>query len=109
MVGDWAQTVVDLFQARPTYQTLADKGIVPGGSYTKEQIHAALQPIHGGMTPAIACRNGDQWTEIYYYYYLTGNVVNGKYTPVEASKFSFLFFIFVLLNLIANGLCYFNY
>ena len=85
-VGDWAQTVVDLFMARDTYQTLAAKGIVPGGWYTKEAIHAALQPIHGGMTPAIACRFGSQWTEVYYYYYLTGNIINGDYTPVEASK-----------------------
>lgn len=81
---------MDLYNTRNTYQALSQAGITPGNWYTKEQYHAALQPMHGGMTPAVACRNGTELTEIYYYYYLTGNLINGDYTPVNASEF-FLF------------------
>ena len=92
-IGDWAQTVVNLFQERNTYKALSDAGIVPGSTYSIESIQNALRPIHGGMTPAVACQNTSQLTEIYYYYYLTGNVINGKYTPADASKF-FCFSLF---------------
>ena len=86
-VGDWLQTVVNLFEARNTYQAFAARNILPGGSYNLKDMQEALRAIHAGMTPQIVCQaDSPIMNEIYYYYYLTGNEVNGQYTPVEACE-----------------------
>lgn len=87
-VGDWLQTVVNLFEARNTYQAFAMRGIFPGGEYNLTDMQEALRVIHGEMTPQIVCQaDSPIMNEVYYYYYLRGNEVNGHYVPVEACKF----------------------
>lgn len=43
--------------------------------------------MHGGNEPAINC-DGDTLNQVYYYFDVKGNAVDGKYLPVDSCEFS---------------------
>jgi ribonuclease T2 len=47
--------------------------------------------MHGGKTPYFGCSSG-ALSSAYYYFYISGNAINGTYSPVD-SRMSFLAFL----------------
>lgn len=89
-VVDYFQTAVDLFKTLPSYDWLAQAGIVPSttATYTSADILAALTKPRG-VAPAIQCKNG-ALDEIWYFYDIVGSVVTGTFvaTNPDGSKSS---------------------
>ncbi|KAL4873803.1 hypothetical protein BDV12DRAFT_53321 [Aspergillus spectabilis] len=83
-VVDYLQKAVDLFKTLDSYKALAAANITPSTSktYTLSEVHNALANIHDGFAPYVAC-DGDNLNEVWYFYYLRGNVANGLYDPSE--------------------------
>ncbi|KAJ6566003.1 ribonuclease [Mycena sp. CBHHK59/15] len=79
-------TVVGLFKTLPTYQWLADAGIMPSSSttHTLASLTAALKTGYG-FTPALDC-DGSALSQISYYYHLKGSVIDGTFIPITAPE-----------------------
>ncbi|GAM35310.1 ribonuclease [Talaromyces pinophilus] len=86
---DFFQQVVDLFKTLDTYSALADAGITPDDSatYYLSDIQDAASAIHGGKIPYFGCSSG-ALSSAYYYFYISGNAINGTYTPVDSPNSS---------------------
>jgi hypothetical protein len=69
-------------------QALAAAGITPSESktYTLDAIHKALGDIHDGYAPYVSC-DGDNLNELWYFYYVRGNLVTGSFEPAEKREF----------------------
>ena len=87
-VGDFFQKTVDLFKSLNTYQALSDAGITPGGSYDLSDIEDALAKIHDGKKPYVSCESG-ALNQVYYYFVLRGNAIDGTYKAVDSSELPF--------------------
>lgn len=89
-VVDYFQKAVDLFKTLPSYDWLAQAGIVPSttATYTSAAILAALTKPRG-VAPSIQCKNG-ALDEIWYFYDVIGSVVTGTFvaTNPDGSKSS---------------------
>ncbi|RJE21012.1 ribonuclease T2 [Aspergillus sclerotialis] len=87
-VGEFFEKVVDLFKGLDTYQALADAGIIPDSSetYTFDEIQSALKKMHG-QEVTIIC-DGDKLNQVYYYYNVKGNAIDGDYKASAAREFS---------------------
>ncbi|KAL4970281.1 T2 family ribonuclease [Aspergillus stella-maris] len=83
-VVDYLQKAVDLFKTLDSYQALSAAGITPSTSktYTLDEIHSALGDIHDGYAPYVSC-DGDNLNEIWYFYYVRGNLITGEFDPAE--------------------------
>ncbi|KAL4915510.1 ribonuclease T2-like protein [Aspergillus aurantiobrunneus] len=83
-VVDYLQKTVDLFKTLDSYKALADAGITPSDSetYSLNDIHDALSAIHDGNAPYVGC-DGDNLNEIWYFYYVRGNLITGSFEPSE--------------------------
>lgn len=68
-------------------QALADANITPDSSKTYElsAVKKALASLHG-YEPTISCRDG-ALSEVWYFFNVRGNAIDGKYEPTEPRKF----------------------
>ncbi|KAF5352766.1 hypothetical protein D9756_005891 [Leucocoprinus leucothites] len=80
------QTVVKLFQTLPTYDWLANAGIVPSTSktFTLSTLTSALKSA-SGVTPALNC-NGSTLNSISWYFNLKGSIVDGVFVPINTPQ-----------------------
>ncbi|KAH6903250.1 ribonuclease T2-like protein [Coprinopsis sp. MPI-PUGE-AT-0042] len=80
------QSTVRMFKTLPTYKWLAEQGITPSNSatYTRSQLFSALKAA-SGFTPALDCTSGVV-SQIYWYFYLQGSAIDGKYVPIDAPR-----------------------
>lgn len=78
------QKVVEVWQQLPTYKFLEKAGITPSSDsqYSLLDIQAALKQGHSGSEVYVGCENG-KLSQIYYYYHVKGNVLNGEYEPID--------------------------
>lgn len=76
---------MNLFKSLPTYTWLTNAGITPSSSktYTLAQLQSAIKSAWG-HTPAFDC-DGSDVSEIYYYFYLEGSVIDGTFVPIGTS------------------------
>jgi len=83
-VGDFFTRAVSLFKTLPTYDWLADAGIVPSTSktYTLAAIQTVLKAHHGGHDVVIRCSSG-VLNELWYHFHVQGSIQSGTFTPVD--------------------------
>ncbi|KAJ5625218.1 Ribonuclease T2 [Penicillium lagena] len=81
-VGQFFQKVVDLFKGLDTYTALSNAGITPDSSKTYDlaDIQNALSKIHSGVTAYVGCES-DSIDEVWYFFNVRGNVIDGTYQP----------------------------
>lgn len=81
-VTDYFKRTVQLFKQLPSYDWLAEAGIVPSSTktYTAAAIQAALR-AHHGYDVIINCKSGEL-DEIWYHYNVKGSIQNGEFIPV---------------------------
>ena len=84
-VPDFFQKTVDTFKTLPSYDWLADAGIVPSTTvtYTAQQFQDALSAHHGGNQVYLGCTSSGEIDELWYYYYVQGSVQDGTFEPTE--------------------------
>ncbi|KAL2356086.1 ribonuclease T2-like protein [Cryomyces antarcticus] len=82
-VVDFFQRTVDLYASLPSYQWLADAGIVPShtDTYTSAAIQAALTAPRGHRV-TIGCKGG-ALNEIWYHYDVRGSVQTGDFVASD--------------------------
>ncbi|KAH2828439.1 hypothetical protein KXW08_004447 [Aspergillus fumigatus] len=82
-VVDYFNKTVEIFQKLPTYQTLANAGIVPSHTetYTLDEIQAALAKAHAAPV-TIRCRNR-ALNEVWYHFNIAGSLQTGTFVPSE--------------------------
>lgn len=82
-VLDYFQSAVSLYQTLPSYEWLAEAGIVPSNTatYTKAQIQDALESKHGKPV-TIGCRAG-RFDEIWYHFDVKGSVQTGQFIAAD--------------------------
>lgn len=82
-VVDYFNITVSLFKALPTYETLANAGIVPSTSrtYTSRQIQDAISAVMGNEV-TIKCRDG-RFNEVWYHFNVQGSVQTGSFIPTS--------------------------
>jgi ribonuclease T2 len=68
-----------------TRQALEAAGITPDNdaTYKLSDIQDAAAAIHSGITPYFDC-DDDTLSAVYYYFYISGNAINGNYTATES-------------------------
>lgn len=78
-VGYWDKAM-SLWEGLNTYDVLAEAGIVPTveKTYALSDIQKALSDFHGGKEVYISCEN-DNIFEVWYYYNILGNVIEGDF------------------------------
>lgn len=91
-VGDFFQKVVDLFKTLDSYKALSAAGITPDDSktYDLSDIEDALAKIHGGQKPYVGCDSG-ALNQLYYFYNIGGNAIDGQYKAVAPCKLNAVF------------------
>lgn len=84
-VVDFFKKSVELFEELPTYQWLADNGIVPSNeqTYTKKQIEDTLT-ARFGQPVFIKCNRYQAIQEVWYFHHLRGSIIGGDYQPIPA-------------------------
>jgi ribonuclease T2 len=84
-VVDFFKKNVDLFEQLPTFQWLADNGIIPSNeqTYTKKQIEDTLT-ARFGQPVFIKCNKYHAIQEVWYFHHLRGSIVRGEYQPIPA-------------------------
>ncbi|KAJ5465587.1 hypothetical protein N7530_009374 [Penicillium desertorum] len=82
-VGDYFQKTVELFKSLDTYKALDAAGITPSTSktYSLSEIQEALTDMHGASV-YLGCSSGEL-NQVWYFYNVKGNVVDGTYKAVE--------------------------
>lgn len=75
-------------------QALSSAGITPDSSktYKRSEIESALAKLHGGSTPYLGCKDG-ALSEVWYFFNVKGNLIDGQFKPSESRK---LYFVFVM-------------
>ena len=71
-------------------QALSDAGITPDSSktYSFDDIQSALKKMHG-QEVTIICE-GNKLNQVYYYYNIKGNAIDGDYKASAAREFPLL-------------------
>jgi ribonuclease T2 len=82
-VVDYFKRAVQAFKRLPSYQWLADAGIVPSqtATYTLAQIQAALESHHGHDV-IINC-SGKELNELWYHYNVRGSIQSGEFVAAD--------------------------
>ncbi|EST05311.1 Ribonuclease T2-like protein [Kalmanozyma brasiliensis GHG001] len=86
-VLNYFRQIAHKFAERPTYNILANAGIVPSATqnYTLVQVQDALKKVHGG-TPYVGCnKKTGALSEFWFYWNVRGQVNFGLYEPVEST------------------------
>ncbi|KAH7305597.1 ribonuclease T2-like protein [Stachybotrys elegans] len=83
-VIDYFKRTVKLFKTLPSYEWLAEAGIVPSttATYSRAEIQAVLR-AHHGHDVIINCNRNRELNELWYHYNIRGSVQSGEYIPVE--------------------------
>jgi ribonuclease T2 len=81
-VIDYFKRSVGVFQALPSYQWLAEAGIVPSStaSYSLAQIQAVLRARHG-QNVIINCNRNNEIKELWYHFNVKGSTQEGEFIP----------------------------
>lgn len=68
-------------------ETLENAGITPDSSktYDLSKVESALAKLHDGHEPTVGCQDG-AINEVWYYYNVQGNVVDGEFKPTGPCK-----------------------
>ena len=84
-IVDFFKKSVELFEDLPTFQWLAENGIVPSTeqTYTKRQIEDTLS-ARFGQPVFIKCNRFQAFQEVWYFHHLRGSIVTGEYLPIPA-------------------------
>ncbi|KAH9812186.1 putative RNase T2 family protein [Teratosphaeria destructans] len=84
-VPDFFNRTVALFKSLPTYQWLADAGIIPSSSatYSASAIQSALSKNRDGHEVYLGCSGSDALETIYYYFNVLGSVQTGTFEPAD--------------------------
>ncbi|KAI6779192.1 uncharacterized protein J7T54_000338 [Emericellopsis cladophorae] len=83
-VVDFFKRAVMLFKTLPSYNWLAEAGILPSltATYTLAQIQEALTAQHGHNV-IINCNNNNEINELWYHYNVKGSIQEGDFIPAE--------------------------
>ncbi|WPK27368.1 hypothetical protein PUMCH_004754 [Australozyma saopauloensis] len=83
-VYDYFNRTVSLYTQYPTFDFLADKGIVPSltESYTYDQVLQALTEGSGKDNVFFKCDRNNALQEVYYYHYLQGPFSTGNFVQI---------------------------
>jgi len=81
---EFFKQVTSMYKNLPSYEWLADAGIVPSNNvkYAKSDVAAALKSKFGAEV-YFACDKNGAIDEIWYYYHLKGRVIDGDYQPID--------------------------
>lgn len=84
-VIDFFKKTVELYEELPTYEWLAENGIVPSNDqlYSKKQIEDTLS-ARFGQPVFIKCNKYHALQEVWYFYHLRGSVINGDYVAIPS-------------------------
>ncbi|GAA6033744.1 hypothetical protein JCM8097_004409 [Rhodosporidiobolus ruineniae] len=85
-VVDYFERTIELFKTLPTYDWLAEAGILPSTekTYTLEQLQAVAKKHHG-FEIYWGCTAAGALDEAWYFYNSKGPVAGGKFIPVVSS------------------------
>ncbi|GAB7356360.1 hypothetical protein MBLNU459_g7147t1 [Dothideomycetes sp. NU459] len=80
---DYFRSAVTVYQSRPTYEWLAEAGIVPSNSakYTRDQIQTVLTAKHGREV-TLGCKSG-KLDEVWYHFDVKGSVQTGTFIAAD--------------------------
>ncbi|KAI9172611.1 Ribonuclease T2-like protein [Paramyrothecium foliicola] len=81
-VVDYFKRSVKVFKSLPSYEWLAEAGIVPSATetYTLAAIQAALT-AHHGQNVVINCNRNKELNELWYHYNVRGSIQSGEFAP----------------------------
>lgn len=84
-IVDFYKKSVELFEELPTYEWLAENGIIPSNeqTYAKQQIEDTLS-ARFGQPVFIKCNRYNAIQEVWYFHHLRGSIVEGYYQPIPA-------------------------
>jgi ribonuclease T2 len=82
-VVDYFKRAVKVFKTLPSYDWLAEAGIVPSATatYTLTAIQAALTKHHG-YNVIVNCNRNKELDELWYHYNVQGSIQSGEFVPV---------------------------
>lgn len=85
VVFDFFNISMNLFKTVPTFDWLAEEGIVPSSvkSYSKEEIVGALRK-HYGYEPFISCDYHNNFNQVWYYHLLQGSILGEKFVRIDS-------------------------
>lgn len=83
-VFDYFNITMNLYRQLPTYDWLADAGIVPSETktYSKEEILAVLKE-KSDAEPYIRCDYKNALQEVWYFHHLKGSLLGENFTPID--------------------------
>jgi ribonuclease T2 len=81
------QATEKLFKSLPTFNFLADRGIMPSTSrtFTRAELESALKDASGGFTPGLDCSSG-RLNGVSWYFNLKGSAIDGTFVPTDTPK-----------------------
>lgn len=85
-IYDFFRISMQLYEKYPTFDFLAEKGIVPSldKTYTKKEIAAALEEKFEGNPVFFKCNRYHALQEIWYYHHVKGPVKGEKFVPIPS-------------------------
>lgn len=83
---DFFRVSMLLYEKYPTFDFLAEKGIVPSNdqTYTKAEIAEALRSNFGGHDVYFKCNRYHALQEVWYFHYLQGSVKNEQFVQIPS-------------------------
>jgi ribonuclease T2 len=83
-VFDFFNVTMNLYRQLPTYEWLAEAGILPSYTkiYTREEILSVLKE-KSGAEPYIRCDYENAFQEVWYFHHLHGSLVGENFTPID--------------------------
>jgi hypothetical protein len=55
-------------------------------TYNLSDLESAAAAIHNGKTPQFSC-SSNEVSQVYYYFNIQGNAINGAYVPVDSREY----------------------
>ncbi|KAM9924311.1 hypothetical protein OXX59_004619 [Metschnikowia pulcherrima] len=85
-VYDFLSIAVNLYEKYPTFEFLAEKGIVPSHTqtYTYDEIAEALSSKFEGHNVFFKCNRYQALQEVWYFHYLQGPLTSEEFVPISA-------------------------
>ena len=83
-VYQYFRIAMNLYSKLPTYDWLAEAGIVPTNdkTYTKDEIISALKS-KSGAEPYIGCNSDNAIDEVWYFYHLQGSLLGEDFVAID--------------------------
>lgn len=85
-VGDFFRSAVALYDTLPTYEWLAEEGILPSydRQYSVAEFSSAILKHTGGKTVFLGCDRSNNVNQVWYYYKLRGSVADGSFEQINS-------------------------